>query len=101
MKMTVTFDRNDGTKPERLLAEAAINFEAESGPLDGLKLVGFSVWRSADGEDIYVTLPARAFGSGKDRRYFDYIRSISGEHKETDRLKSFINDAWREAQKGA
>jgi len=61
--------------PERLVCEAEVIFE--DGPLAGTKLVGFSLWRSAEGE-VYVTFPSRAFGAGSERRYFDYLRSVDG-----------------------
>ena len=48
--------------PERLVTEAEILFE--DGPLAGTKLVGFSLWRSPEGE-VYVTFPSRAFGAGQ------------------------------------
>lgn len=95
MDYKVEFDVNDGTKPERLLAEAEVVFDGADGPFAGLKLVGFSVWRSESG-GTYVTLPARAFGAGQERRYFDYIRATSGVHRETDRLKEFVHEAWRQ-----
>ena len=55
--------------PERLVTEAEIHFE--DGPLAGMRLVGFSIWRSTEGE-LYVTFPSRAFGAGTERKYFDY-----------------------------
>jgi hypothetical protein len=54
--------------PERLVCEAELVFDEESpGPLTGMKLVGFSLWRSPEGE-VYVTFPSRAFGAGNERR---------------------------------
>ena len=51
--MQVSFvDKPNG--PSRLVCEAEVTFEAEGGPLVGMKLVGFSVWRSVEGE-LYVT----------------------------------------------
>lgn len=64
-------DRTAG--PERLLCEAELIFDDDDGPLAGLKLVGFSLWRGANTE-IYVTFPSRAFGVGNERRFFDYLR---------------------------
>jgi len=52
--------------PEHLVTEAEIHFE--EGPLTGAKLVGFSLWKSPDGE-VYVTFPSRAFGAGSERRF--------------------------------
>ena len=46
--------------PERLVCDAEVLFDED--PLAGMKLVGFSLWRSTDG-DVYVTFPSRAFGA--------------------------------------
>ena len=77
--MRVVFvERSNG--PERLV------FEAEAGPLAGMKLVGFSLWRSAEGE-VFVSLPARPFGAGGERRYFDLLRSVQGDAADGRRVR--------------
>ena len=73
--------------PERLVCEAEMGFR-EYGPLNGMKLVGFSLWNSAEGEK-YVTFPSRAFGAGSERRYFDYLRSVEGDAAAVKRVKEF------------
>jgi hypothetical protein len=84
--MRIQFNlRKDG--PERLLAEAEIVFD--EGLLAGCKLVGFCVWKGADGE-ARVTVPARAFGLGGDRRYFDLVRNADGEREPVKKLKAAI-----------
>jgi len=80
--------------PERVLCEAELLFESESGPLAGMKLVGFSLWRSPEGE-VYVTFPSRAFGSGSDRRFFDYLRSVEGNGADAKRVKAWILEEFR------
>jgi hypothetical protein len=75
--------------PERLACEAEIVFEAEAGPLAGMKLVGFSLWRSPEGE-VYVTFPSRAFGTGQERRFFDFLRSVEGNGADAKRVKAWI-----------
>jgi len=80
--------------PERVLCEAELLFESESGPLAGMKLVGFSLWRSPEGE-VYVTFPSRASGSGSDRRFFDYLRSAEGNGVDAKRVKAWILDEFR------
>lgn len=80
--------------PERVLCEAELLFESESGPLAGMKLVGFSLWRSPEGE-VYVTFPSRAFGSGSDRRFFDYLRSAEGNGADAKRVKAWILEEFR------
>ena len=62
--------------PERLVCEAELVFG--SGLLAGMKLVGFSLWKSPEGE-LYVTFPSRAFGAGSERRFFDFLRSVEGD----------------------
>lgn len=46
--MRVQFVQKD-SGPERLVCDAEIVFD-EAGPLEGMKLVGFSLWRTADGD---------------------------------------------------
>jgi hypothetical protein len=91
--MRVVFvERENG--PERLVCEAEVVFEAESGVLAGMKLVGFSLWRSPEGE-VYVTFPSRAFGAGNERRFFDYLRSVEGTAMDARRVKAWILDPFR------
>ena len=85
--------------PERLVCEAEVVFD-EPGPLVGMKLVGFSLWRSPEGE-VYVTFPSRAFGNGNERRFFDYLRSIEGNGADTKRVKAWILDEFRNQRENA
>jgi hypothetical protein len=95
--MRINFtQREDG--PERLVCEAEILFDEPA--LLGLKLVGFSLWKSPEGE-IYVTFPSRAFGAGSERRFFDYLRSVEGDAAPVKALKQVIVDAYREQRETA
>ena len=49
---------NEQGNPPGKLADAEVVFEAESGPLSGMKLIGFAVWERRDG-GRNVTFPAR------------------------------------------
>jgi len=90
--MTVNFiERPSG--PSRLVCDAELHLD---GDLAGFKLVGFSLWRSAEGE-IFVSLPARAFGSGGERRYFDLLRSIEGDAARVRDLKAAILEEYHTA----
>ena len=85
--------------PERLACEAEMVFD-EAGPLAGMKLVGFSVWKSPEGE-LFVTFPSRAFGAGSERRFFDYLRSMEGSAADAKRVKAWILDEFRASSRAA
>lgn len=87
MKIVIV-ERENG--PERLACEAELHLE--DGLLSGLKLVGFSVWHTADG-GLSVTFPSRGFGVGGERRFFDYLRSVDGGTGNTKPLKDAIVSA--------
>jgi len=84
--------------PERLVTEAEIIFD--DGPLAGAKLVGFSLWRSPEGE-VYVTFPSRAFGAGNERRYFDYLRAVDASGETVKRVKAWILEEYRKVEAAA
>jgi hypothetical protein len=86
--------------PERLVCDAELHFDGESGPLAGTKLVGFSVWRGPEG-DLYVTFPSRAFGVGGERKYFDFLRSADGTTSDTRKVKAWILEEYRAHQRAA
>jgi hypothetical protein len=97
--MRVVFVERDNA-PERLVCEAEVVFEAEAGPLAGMKLVGFSLWRSPEGE-VYVTFPSRAFGAGNERRFFDFLRSVEGTAADSKRVKAWILEQYRSSREVA
>jgi hypothetical protein len=47
--MSVKIIPNEKGNPPGKLADAEVVFEADAGPLSGLKLIGFSVWERRDG----------------------------------------------------
>jgi hypothetical protein len=91
--VTFNFVNREGG-PERLVCEAEVVFPSTAGILAGPKLVGFSLWRSPEGE-IYVTFPSRAFGAGQDRRYFDYLRAVGNGAAATTALKEAMVAAYK------
>ena len=71
---------NDKGSPPGKLADAEVIFEADAGPLSGLKLVGFSVWERRDG-GRNVTFPARQFSVNGERRSFALLRKSTPEQR--------------------
>jgi hypothetical protein len=75
MNIEVKILRNEHGKPADKLADAEIHFIG--GELEGLKLVGFAIWRRREGSGRSVTFPARQFIVHGDRRNFALLRGIS------------------------
>jgi hypothetical protein len=97
--MRVEFlNRDNG--PERLVCDGEIIFDEEDGPLAGMKLVGFALWKAAEGE-VAVTFPARAFGTGGERRFYDYLRSTEGNPAVARRVKDWILEQFRASKRAA
>jgi hypothetical protein len=80
-----------GNGPQKLISEAEIFFEAEDGLLAGLKLTGFSLWRTEKGEPS-VTLPARSWGEASERKFWDLLRAGDGGAEAVRRLKTALCD---------
>ena len=56
--MTIKILPNEKGNPPGKLADAELHFT--DGPLEGLKLIGFSVWERKSGTGRNVTFPARS-----------------------------------------
>jgi len=57
--MTIKIVSNEKGNPPGKLADAELVFT--EGPLEGLKLIGFSVWERKTGGGRNVTFPARQY----------------------------------------
>ena len=86
--------------PEKLVCDAEVVFGPECGPLSGMKLVGFALWRGAEG-DVYVTFPSRSFGVASERKYYDYLRAAESGTAETKRVKEWILEEFRASRRAA
>ena len=91
-------DKENG--PKNLMGEAEILFESEDGLLAGLKLVGFSLWRTEKGEPS-VTMPSRSWGDPGERKFFDLLRGGDGGGDAVRRLKTAMCDQHRLRDKNA
>ena len=76
--MSVRILPNTTSNPPGKLADAEVVFEADAGPLNGLKLIGFAIWeRRAGGRN--VTFPARQYSVNGERRSFALLRPANGD----------------------
>ena len=73
--MVVKIVPNDTATPPGKLADAELHFT--DGVLDGLKLIGFSVWERRTGNGRNVTFPARQYSVNGERRSFALLRPVA------------------------
>jgi hypothetical protein len=89
--MTIKILPNDKGNPPGKLADAELHFT--SGPLEGLKLVGFAVWERKSGNGRNVTFPARQYSVNGERRSFALLRPVSDSAGQ-DRVRDVILEAY-------
>jgi len=93
--MNVKITRNDKGNPPGKLAEAELHFT--EGPLEGLKLIGFSVWeKRGGGVGRNVTFPSRTYSVNGERRNFALLRSINGDANAQNAMRDLVLQAYSE-----
>src|SRR5438876_4174068 len=91
--MNIKITPNDKGNPPGKLADAELHFT--EGPLDGLKLIGFSIWERRSGNGRNVTFPARQYTVNGERRAFALLRPIVDVAAQT-RVRDLILDAYQQ-----
>ena len=91
--MVVKIVPNDKNNPPGKLADAELHFT--EGVLDGLKLIGFSVWERRSGGGRNVTFPARTYSVNGERRSFSLLRPIADATAQ-DRIRELVLEAYAE-----
>ena len=85
---------NTEGKPPGKLADAEVIFEAEAGPLSGMKLIGFSIWERRSGSGRNVTFPARQYSVNGERRSFALLRPMNGDASAQEAVRDLILEAY-------
>ena len=96
--MIVKITPNDKSNPPGKLGDAELHFT--EGILEGLKLIGFSVWERRTGGGRNVTFPARQYSVNGERRSFSLLRPI-GDATAQDRIREAILQAYTEYEEKA
>lgn len=96
--VTVRITPTEGKAPQGKLAEAELHFS--SGPLAGLKLIGFAVWERRSGDGRNVTFPARQYSVNGERRSFALLRPLA-DTDATNAIRDRILAAYAEAEQAA
>src|SRR5687767_4209079 len=88
---------NEQGNPPGKLADAEVIFEADAGPLSGMRLIGFAVWERRDG-GRNVTFPARQYSVNGERRSYALLRPANGELTAQEAIRQCILDAYSRVQ---
>jgi hypothetical protein len=91
--VTVKIVANDKGTPAGKLADAELHFV--SGPLEGLKLIGFGIWERKTGSGRNVTFPARQYSVNGERRSFALLRPVTDATAQ-ERIRELILQAYQE-----
>jgi|SRR5579862_4428789 len=94
--MVVKIVANGTGNPAGKLADAELHFT--DGELDGLKLVGFSIWDRRGGTGRNVTFPARQYNVNGERRTFALLRPITDTHAQ-ERIRDLVLEAFAEFER--
>ena len=97
--MLVKITHNDKNSPPGKLAEAELHFT--EGILEGLKLIGFTIWERRTGSGRNVTFPARQYSVNGERRSFALLRPITGDPSSQDRIREMVLAAYADYEEKA
>jgi hypothetical protein len=98
MNIVVKIHLNEGGTPPSKLADAELHFVG--GELDGLKLVGFSIWRRRGGNGPTVSFPGRQYRIGEERRTFALLRPVDDVSAQ-ERVRDLVLDAYATRRRDA
>jgi len=93
MSIVVTITPNDRGNPAGKLADAELHFT--DGELEGLKLIGFSIWERRGGTGRNVTFPARQYSVNGERRTYALLRPCIDPHAQ-ERVRDLVLEAFAE-----
>jgi hypothetical protein len=96
--VTIKITPNDKGNPPGKLADAEVHFH--EGPLEGLKLIGFSVWERRGGSGRNVTFPTRQYSVNGERRSFALLRPIVDTAAQS-KLRELILQAFQDYEETA
>ncbi len=96
--MVIKISQSDNNNPPGKLADAELHFT--EGVLEGLKLIGFTIWERRTGGGRNVTFPARQYVVNGERRSFALLRPL-GDATAQDRIREAILEAYAEHEEKA
>jgi hypothetical protein len=91
MSVTVKFTQADRAAISGKLADAELHFDGDE--LDGLKLMGFSVWKRRGDHRRSVSFPGRQYRIGDQHRTFALLRPIGNSDAQA-RVREMVLEAY-------
>lgn len=92
--MAIKIIPNAANYPVGKRADAELHFL--TGPMTGLKLVGFAVWESNKSPSgLNVTFPARSYTQAGEKRSYSLLRSTAADMAGTNNLREMIIKAYQ------
>lgn len=98
MTVVVKVNPNDLGTPPSKLADAELHFT--DGELEGLKLIGFSIWERRGGHGRSVSFPGRQYRIADERRTFALLRPIADTSAQ-ERVRDLVLEAYDRYARGA
>jgi hypothetical protein len=98
MNIVVKIATNAGGNPPGKLADAELHFAG--GELDGLKLIGFSIWERRGGNGRSVSFPARQYAAAGERRTYALLRPIADTSAQT-RVRDLVLKAYAKCEESS
>lgn len=92
--MVIKILPNDKGAPHGKLADVEVHFN--EGALDGLRLLGFSVWERRNGPGRNVLFPARTYSVNGERRNFALLRPIGTDSASQNAIRDMVLQAYAE-----
>jgi len=91
MTVGVKITPHDPGTPLSKLAD--VELHSTGGELDGLNLIGFSIWQQSGGQGRRVSFPGRQYRTGDPRRTFALLRPI-GDPNAVARVRDIVLEAY-------
>jgi hypothetical protein len=97
--MVVKITQNEKNSPAGKLADAELHFT--EGILEGLKLIGFTIWERRTGGGRNVTFPARQYSVNGERRSFALLRPVTGDPSSQEKVRELVLAAYADYEEKA
>jgi hypothetical protein len=97
-QMVIKIMPNDKNAPAGKLADAELHFT--DGTLNGLRLLGFSVWEKKSGDGRSVSFPARTYSVNGERRSFALLRPVADPNSQNS-IREQVLQAYAEFESQA